>query len=301
MKKAKKHFRSLCTSVILLSAVLLGGCSGGNGPSAPSTAASDYSQQVSVGSTSGKKVVKIASDCSGAPFVWTQSDNSNGAVPISGTSLYANGYDIMIAKKICQENNWELQIEKIGWDGLPTAVISGKADAFIGGVSITKEREKTLDFTHVYYKADLTPIVKKGSKYENAKSLQDLKGCTATSMQNTIWYEKLSQIPGAKIQPGLPDATSVIVAVSSGKADVAVVDKPTAMAAVYTNKNLAMVHLDPQKSFQVTDEDVDLGIPVRKGESDILNGMNKTLDKLAENDRENIMQQAVKIQPINQS
>lgn len=284
-----KKWISLFLGAALL-ASSLGGCAGGSASSAApaSSAASE------------KKVLKIASDCAGAPFVWTQNDDSNGAAPISGTTLFANGYDILIAKQICEENGWDLEIEKIDWDGLPTAVSTGKADAFIGGVSITAERQKTLDFTHVYYVADLVPIAKKGGKYEGAKSLDDLKGCTATSQLGTIWYDKLSQIPGAEIQPGLGDAMTVLVAVASGKVDIAVVDRPTAMAAVHTNSDLAMVELDSGKGFQVTDEDVNLGIAVRKGEKEIVDGMNKALDKLTEQDRNDLMQKAVDMQPANQ-
>ena len=36
-------------------------------------------------------VLTIAMECAYAPYNWTQSDDSNGAVPISGTNEYANG------------------------------------------------------------------------------------------------------------------------------------------------------------------------------------------------------------------
>ena len=50
-----------------------------------------------------KKTLKVAMECSYAPYNWTQPDDSNGAVPISGSSDYAYGYDVMMAKKICDE------------------------------------------------------------------------------------------------------------------------------------------------------------------------------------------------------
>lgn len=46
-----------------------------------------------------KKTLKVAMECSYAPYNWTQPDDSNGAVPISGSSDYAYGYDVMMAKK----------------------------------------------------------------------------------------------------------------------------------------------------------------------------------------------------------
>lgn len=293
MVKSRKWLSLVLSGVILAGALSLGGCAGNSTASAASGAPA--------ASSSGKKVLKIGSDCAGAPFVWTQNDDANGAVKINGTNLYANGYDILIAKKICEANNWELEIDKIEWDGLPTAVTSGKIDAFIGGVSITSERKQTMDFTSVYYKADLIPVTKKGNKFESAKSLDDLKGAKATSMQNTIWYDKLTQITGAEVQPGLADVPTLLVAVSSGKADIAVMDKPTAMAAVYTNKDLTMINLDADKSFKVTDEDVDLGIPVKKGNTEVLDGMNKVLGGMTDDDREKLMEQAISVQPISQN
>lgn len=46
-----------------------------------------------------KKTLKVAMECGYAPYNWTQPDDSNGAVPISGSSDYAYGYDVMMAKK----------------------------------------------------------------------------------------------------------------------------------------------------------------------------------------------------------
>jgi len=50
-------------------------------------------------------VLTIAMECAYAPYNWTQYDNSNGAVPIKGSdNEFANGYDVLIAKKLCEEN-----------------------------------------------------------------------------------------------------------------------------------------------------------------------------------------------------
>lgn len=57
-----------------------------------------------------KKTLKVAMECSYAPYNWTQPDDSNGAVPISGSSDYAYGYDVMMAKKICDELGYDLEI-----------------------------------------------------------------------------------------------------------------------------------------------------------------------------------------------
>ena len=70
-------------------------------------------------------VLTVAMECNYAPYNWSQADDSNGAVPIRDSSEYANGYDVMMAKKICEANGWELEIVRLDWDSLVPAVQSG--------------------------------------------------------------------------------------------------------------------------------------------------------------------------------
>ncbi len=56
-------------------------------------------------------------ECAYAPYNWMQMDDSNGAVPISNVpGAYANGYDVMIAQRICETYGWELEIVSSAWD-----------------------------------------------------------------------------------------------------------------------------------------------------------------------------------------
>ena len=51
-------------------------------------------------------VLTVGMECAYAPYNWTQADDSNGAVPISNVpGSYANGYDVMIAQRICEANS----------------------------------------------------------------------------------------------------------------------------------------------------------------------------------------------------
>ena len=77
-------------------------------------------------SAADKKTLKVAMECGYAPYNWTQPDDSNGAVQISGSSDYAYGYDVMMAKKIADELGYDLEIVKLDWDSLVPAVQSGQ-------------------------------------------------------------------------------------------------------------------------------------------------------------------------------
>ena len=85
------------------------------GASGDSAASSDA---VAEDATGEKGVLKVAMECSYAPYNWTQSDDSNGAVAIKDSSDYAYGYDVIIAKKIAEAYGYELQIVKLDWDSL---------------------------------------------------------------------------------------------------------------------------------------------------------------------------------------
>lgn len=250
------------------------------------------------GNDSSKKVLRVGMECSYAPYNWSQATSANGAIKISNSNEYANGYDVMMAKKIADAIGYKVEIVKTKWDGLAPGVASGKLDAVIAGMSATADRKKTVDFTSNYYKATIFALVKKGSKYENAKSVADLKGSVCTSQQSTIWYDLLQQIPGAKIQPALADVTSMIVSLESGKCEALLCDKPTALAAVYANKDLEKIDLGSDKGLKVPEEQINIGIAVKKGNYELEDAINKALANISEDDRANIMDTAIKDQPL---
>ncbi len=294
MKKSKRILAIALCTVLAAGMLPFTGCS----KKADTSSASAAGTQ-SAAPAGGKKVLKVGMECAFAPYNWTQADNSNNAIPIANSSgEYANGYDVMMAKKIADAIGYDLQIVKTEWDGLAPGVASGKLSAAIAGMSITAERLKTVDFTDPYYKATIYALVKSDSKYASAKSVADLKGAKCTSQQNTIWYDMLKQIPEANIQPAMKNVPALIVALTSGKTEVFVTDKPTAMAAAYTNKNLVMLDFSASgNDFKASDEDVNLGIAVSKKDTALKEAINKALAQISDADRDKIMQDAIKNQP----
>ena len=149
------------------------------------------------------RTLRVAMECAYAPYNWTQSDDSNGAVPISGSSDYAYGYDVMMAKYICEQLGWNLEIVKSDWESIIPAIQSGTVDAGICGQSITSDRLEMVDFSDPYYYATIVTVVAEDGAYADAASVADLAGGTCTSQLNTIWYDNcLPQIPDANILPG---------------------------------------------------------------------------------------------------
>ena len=107
--------------------------------------------------------LKIAMECNYAPFNWSQTTDVNGAVKIQGSSLYANGYDVQVAKYIAAELGMALEIYAVEWDSLIPGLQAGTYDGIIAGMSPTAEREEQVDFTDCYYNSNLVVIYKKAN------------------------------------------------------------------------------------------------------------------------------------------
>ena len=250
------------------------------------------------GSGDKRQTLRIGMECNYAPYNWSQSTAANGAVKISNSNEYANGYDVMIAQKLADATGRRLEIVKTQWGGLAEGVVSGKLDAVIAGMSATADRKETVDFTQNYYKATIYALVKKGGRFDGAKSVSDLAGAVCTSQQSTVWYDLLKQIPSAKIQPALADVSSMIVALQSGKSEMLLVDKPTALAAVHANKDLGAVDLGGDKNLRVPEEQMDIAVAVKKGNTGLKDSLNKALAGISESERSRMMDDAVKNQPL---
>jgi putative lysine transport system substrate-binding protein len=250
--------------------------------------------------SSDDKVLRVGMECSYAPYNWTQDDNSNGGVKINDSDKYANGFDVQMAQKIADSMGYKLEIVKTEWDGLVPAVQSGKINAVIAGMSITAKRAASVDFSDPYYVADVVVLTMNKSKFAAATSIKDLSGAKMTSQINTVWYDLLSQIPGADVQTALDTVPSLLVALTSGKIDACTVDVPTAMAAVYSNPDIKTLTFNAGNGFDVSHEDTDLGIAVKKGSTDLLAGINKGLAGISTDDRAAIMKAAIANQPLAQ-
>ena len=274
MKKFRKVFASLCVGVMAASAALVG------------TACSEQKDS---------NKIYVGMECGYQPFNFTQTDDANDAVKISNAQGYANGYDIMIAKKIAAEAGKELVIVKYKWEALVPAVEAGTLDFIIAGMSPTAERKETIDFSDAYYESNLVIVVRKDGAFAEASELSDFSGAKIVAQQGTFHDSALEAQAGDNgilRQTPMDSFPAMIDALNSKTVDGYVAEEPGAIADCAANPDLTYIHLkNNDTGFTASAEDVQIAVGLKKG-SEMKGVINAALSKISQTERDEMMKRA---------
>ena len=181
-----------------------------------------------------------------------------------------DGIDMAIADQIAKDCGKQATIENIEFDSLIIALQNGQIDAAIAGMTITDERKESVDFSVPYYTATQVMIVREDSDIKAAADMEGkviavVQGYTAeTSVQKLGFsYETFKK------------GTECILELVNGKCDVVVIDSATASKYVADNEGLVIVEDD-------LFEKEEYGIAVKKGNTELLNQINASVNKMLE-------------------
>ena len=274
MKKFRKVFASLCVGVMAASAALVG------------TACSEQKDS---------NKIYVGMECGYQPFNFTQTDDANDAVKISNAQGYANGYDVMIAKKIAAEAGKELVIVKYKWEALVPAVEAGTLDFIIAGMSPTAERKETIDFSDAYYESNLVIVVRKDGTFAEASELSDFSGAKIVAQKGTFHDKALeaqAEANGILRQTPLNSFPLMIDALNKRAVDGYVAEEPGAIADCAANPDLTYIHLkNNDTGFTASAEDVQIAVGLKKG-SEMKAVINAALSKISQTERDEMMKRA---------
>ncbi|MBE6670563.1 MAG: transporter substrate-binding domain-containing protein [Ruminococcaceae bacterium] len=242
-----------------------------------------------------KGTLVVGMECAYAPYNWAQAESNEYTVKLDN-GMYADGYDIQIAKKVAEAIGVTLVIKPIEWDGLIPALESGEIDMIIAGMSPTEKRKLSIDFSDTYFDSNLVMVVKNNGPYASATSIQDFSGAKITGQLNTFHYDVIDQITGVTKETALADFSALIQSLASGAIDGYVCEKPGAVSAVASNPEFTYVEFAEGKGFTCDPAESSISVGVRKG-SNLTAEINKVVSSLTKAEKEALMDAAISRQP----
>ena len=183
------------------------------------------------------------------------------------------GIDIDIIKTIGKMKGFEVKIDDIAFDATIPAVMSGKADFAMSGMTVTEDRLQNVDFTHTYQTAIQSVIVPPDS---SIKSVEDLKGKKIGVIEGYTGDLYATEEFGEENIARYHKNTDGFQALKSGKVDAFIIDDQVAVALVAENGGNFTI-LD---SAYATEE---YAIAVKKGNKEILDMLNAGIDEMKAN------------------
>ncbi|MCM1991252.1 ABC transporter substrate-binding protein [Oceanirhabdus seepicola] len=187
------------------------------------------------------------------------------------------GFDIDIAKAIAEDLGVELEIKDMSFDGLLEALVTGKIDFIIAGMTPTPERAENVDFSKIYYTAVNNILINK-ENMDKISNLEDLKGKKIGVQKGSVQEALVTeQIKEAELK-SLGKITDLILELKYGKVDAIVIENPVAEAYVEKNQELMITDIN----LDVNSEEIGSAVAASKGNEELIEAINKTIDKLIE-------------------
>ena len=180
------------------------------------------------------------------------------------------GFEVDVATKLAHDLDLKLELVPTAWDGIIPALIAGKFDVIIGGMTVTTKRNLTVNFSAPYdwagsslaVASSLQPGFEMGALNSPRVTLACRRG--ATSCANAAEF-----FPKATLRQ-FDDDAAVVQEVLNGNAQAFLASEPLPSRVTAEN---------PGKLFTPLTQDTELnrlpaGMAVRKGDPDTLNVLN---------------------------
>ncbi|WP_420864912.1 ABC transporter substrate-binding protein/permease [Liquorilactobacillus mali] len=192
----------------------------------------------------------------------------------SGKTTYV-GLDIEIAKKFAKDLGVKLEIKNMNFDSLLVALETHKVDAVISGMNPTPERQKSVDFSNVYYRGKQYMLINKkdAALYKNIHSF---KNKTIGAQAGSLQYDLVKkQMKNNQIK-GLAKLNDLVIALESGKVNAVAMEEATAKAFAQNNTSLKVINPE----FNVDSSQTGSAMAFPKGATSLVQAANKTIAQI---------------------
>ncbi len=191
------------------------------------------------------------------------------------------GFDIDIARALCEEMKAECEFVTQDWDGIIPALQAGKFDAIIASMSINEDRKKEVDFTDKYYNTPPAIVVPKDSDIKGVTK-EDLAGKTIGAQGSTThstYAEKTFTDSDVKLYPTSEEYKLDII---NGRLD-AVIDDVVVLDEFLKTDDGACCKVAGTLTPVEEIYGPGIGIAVRKGDNDLREKLNAAIKAIREN------------------
>ena len=187
------------------------------------------------------------------------------------------GYDVDMAKRIAKDMGVKLKLLPTAWDGIIAALLTGKCDIIMSGMTITQQRNLKINFADPYIVVGQTIMMKKAHKdtVKSAKDLDKPEYTIVTKLGVTGEVAARKFFKNAKVVTFETEADAA-AEVLNGKADAMVYDQPYNILFMSDSGKDRLIHLDTPLTYEP------LGWAIRKGDPDFLNWLNNFLRQVKE-------------------
>lgn len=228
---------------LVMTALIVAGCGGEKKEDAP-------------------KVLKVGTEPTFAPFEFQK----------EGSKDY-DGFDMDLIRAIGKQLNMKVEIQNMGFDALIPALNAGNIDIAAAGMSITPDRQKSVDMSDPYYISGLVVVINKDNTA--IQSVKDLDNKGIATQIGTTGAERAAKVPGAKVKT-FNTNTEAFLELKNKGVEAVIIDKP--VAEYY----LAQGGKDTAKIVGETMEAESYGLSMKKG-SPLVKEVNKALSDLKKN------------------
>ncbi|MEJ5042795.1 cystine ABC transporter substrate-binding protein [Pseudomonas sp. SD17-1] len=181
------------------------------------------------------------------------------------------GFEVELSEALAKELGVKARLQPTKWDGILAALESKRLDIVVNQVTISDERKKKYDFSEPYTVSGIQALVLTKNK-DTLKTAQDLAGKKVGVGLGTNYEQWLKDnVPKAIIKT-YDDDPSKFQDLRVGRIDAILIDRLAALE--YARKAKDTIAAGDAFSRQ------EAGVALRKGEPELLDAINKALDKL---------------------
>jgi polar amino acid transport system substrate-binding protein len=281
MRKGKTY---IVVAVLLVAIVGMMGLAIGCGSSSSDSGGSSASASPTGGAISGSAMERATAILGHAPTGLALDIVTKGEVVVANDSNYAPqssvdpvtkevvGFDVDVAKGMAEILGLGIKWEHPAWETIPGGLNNGRYDVSIGSMTITPERQQTLNFSDPYYYTSGQVFVKKGgTQITGVADLADKKVGVGAA---TTYYDYLKKNSKAIVKTYTTDADT-FPDLLNGNIDFVMTAGPTGQQAILEGKPMEF----SGKPLYYED----LAMAVKKGETDWTDLLSYTVQQMHQN------------------